>query len=242
MAEFTLITNARIVNEGMVREGDLLVRDDRIERIDHSIRAPGNAAVIDAGGALLLPGVIDDQVHFREPGLTHKGDIGSESRAAVAGGVTSFMEMPNTRPPTTTHAELENKFAIAARTAAANYSFFFGATNDNIEAIRALDPNDCCGIKVFMGSSTGNMLVDDEKTLAAIFRDAPVPITTHCESTPMIEANLARALQRYGPQIPVTEHPRIRDTEACYVSTHQAVSLAREHGAQLHVLHLSTAR
>ncbi|NND45762.1 MAG: dihydroorotase [Xanthomonadales bacterium] len=242
MSQTTLIKNALLVNEGETRPADMLVRGGRIERIDPDIGAPPNAEIVDATGLHLLPGIIDDQVHFREPGLTHKGDIHSESRAAVAGGVTSFMEMPNTRPPTVTAAELEKKYAIGARNAASNYAFYFGATNDNIESIRELDPARVCGVKVFMGSSTGNMLVDDDDTLALIFRDAPVPITTHCESTPLIERNLERARQRFGAHIPVTEHPRIRDVEACYVSTEKATRLAREHGAQLHVLHLSSAR
>jgi dihydroorotase len=192
----TLITNATLVNEGETTSADLLFTNGRIERIASSLAAPPQATVIDAAGRWLLPGMVDDQVHFREPGLTHKGNIYSESRAAIAGGVTSFMDMPNTRPPTVTHAELDNKLAIARENAAANYGFFFGATNDNIDAIRSLDPARACGVKVFMGSSTGNMLVDDEATLAAIFRDAPVVIATHCESTPMIDANLEKALQR----------------------------------------------
>jgi dihydroorotase len=242
MTRTTLICNATLINEGRLQSSDLLIRHGRIERIGPQIAAPPGAQVVDAAGLHLLPGVIDDQVHFREPGLTHKGDIHSESRAAVAGGVTSFMDMPNTRPPTTSQRELDGKYAIAARNAAANYAFFFGATNDNIDAIRRLDPATTCGVKVFMGASTGNMLVDDEATLARIFRDSPVTIATHCESTPLIRANLERAIARYGEEIPVTEHPRIRSEEACFVSTQQAVNLAREHHAQLHVLHLSTAR
>lgn len=238
----TLITNAQLVNEGLVYTADLLVKNNRIHRIAPAIKAPAGAQVFDADGAWLLPGMVDDQVHFREPGLTHKGDIHSESRAAIAGGVTSFMDMPNTRPPTVTHVELEAKHAIARRSAAANWGFYFGATNDNLDAIRSLDPGRACGVKVFMGSSTGNMLVDNEATLAAIFRDAPVVIATHCESTPMIEANLAAALHRWGPEIPIAEHPRIRSAEACFASTEKAVRLAREHGAQLHVLHISTGR
>ena len=242
MTSTTLICNATLVSEGQIAEKDLLIFNGRIERIDSTISAPASARVVDASGLYLLPGMVDDQVHFREPGLTHKGNIYSESRAAVAGGVTSFMDMPNTRPTTTTHDELEKKYAIAARSAAANYGFYFGATNDNIEAIRSLDPAATCGLKVFMGSSTGNMLVDDEQTLSVIFRDSPVVIATHCESTPMIEANLQKAMDRFGEDIPVTEHARIRNAESCYVSTEMAVKLAREHGAQLHVLHISTGR
>ncbi len=242
MNSTTVFRNAILVNEGQTIELDLLVAKGRIERIDPSITAPPHAQVIDAAGLHLLPGVIDDQVHFREPGLTHKGNIYSESRAAIAGGVTSFMDMPNTSPPTTSFDELARKHAIAAENSAANYGFYFGATNDNIEAIRSLDPTSVCGLKVFMGASTGNMLVDDEQTLAAIFRDSPVVIATHCESTPIIQRNLAKAREKYGENIPITEHPEIRSMEACYVSTELAVGLAREYGAQLHVLHISTSR
>ncbi len=242
MTPTLLITNARLVNEGQIIEADLRVRNGRIERLGPSLDAKPGEPVVDAHGRYVLPGMIDDQVHFREPGLTHKGNIRTESRAAVAGGVTSFMDMPNTKPPTIERSELERKYAIAASDSAANYAFFFGATNHNIDAIRALSSEDACGVKVFMGASTGNMLVDDEQTLTAIFRDSPLIIATHCESTPLIEANLAVALDRYGEEIPVTEHARIRDTEACYRSTDLAVSLAREHDAQLHVLHVSSGR
>jgi len=236
-----LIKNARIVNEGVVTEGDLLVRDGRIARLDTGI--PGEAAleVLDADGAWLLPGMIDDQVHFREPGLTHKGGIRSESRAAVAGGITSYMEMPNTQPPTVTLEALQDKYARAAEKSLANYAFYLGATNDNLDVIRALEPGSACGIKIFMGASTGNMLVDDEQTLAGIFRDARALIVTHCESTPLIKRNLEAALARYGREIPVTEHPNIRSTEACIESTRTAIALARRYSAPLHVLHLSTA-
>lgn len=242
MSEQTLIRNARLVNEGQVAHGDLLIRGDRIERCGGDIPAPSGATVIDAAGRYVLPGMIDDQVHFREPGLTHKGDIGSESRAAVAGGITSFMEMPNTQPPTLTLAALEAKYAIAARTSAANYAFYLGASNDNLDVIRSLDPASAAGVKVFMGSSTGNMLVDNVETLAGIFRESPVIIATHCESTPRIQQNLQTAIQKYGRDIPVSEHPVIRDAEVCYESSSLAVELAREHGAQLHVLHLTSAR
>ena len=186
--------------------------------------------------------MIDDQVHYRDPGLTHKGDFYSEARAAIAGGVTSYMEMPNSKPPTTDVEQLEWKYARAAETSAANYGFYFGATNDKIENIRALDPSHACGLKVFMGASTGNMLVDDESTLAAIFRDSPVLIATHCESTPMIMANIKAAMAKYGKSIPVTEHAKIRSAEACYASSDLAVALANKYQAQLHVLHISTAR
>ena len=236
-----LIQNARLVNEGEIREADLLIRSGRIDRIDREIAGTGGIDVLDVAGAWLLPGMIDDQVHFREPGLTHKGGIWSESRAAVAGGITSYMEMPNTLPPTVTLDALEDKYAIAARKSVANYAFYLGATNDNLDVIRALPPGVASGIKIFMGASTGNMLVDKEETLAGIFRDAHVLIVTHCESTPLIQRNLEAAMARYGREIPVSEHPNIRSAEACYRSTETAIGLAREHGAPLHVLHLSTA-
>jgi dihydroorotase len=237
-----LIKNARMVNEGAIENGDLMIRQGRIEKIDRSISADGVTRILDADGAYLLPGMIDDQVHFREPGLTHKAGIWSESRAAVAGGITSFMEMPNTMPPTVTLDALEDKYEIARQKSLANYAFYLGATNDNLEVIRSLPPGAACGIKIFMGASTGNMLVDNESTLAGIFRDAPTLIATHCESTPLIQRNLKKALEKYGREIPLTEHPLIRSAEACYQSSQTAIALAREHDAQLHVLHLTTAR
>ncbi len=242
MSKPTLIQNAILVNEGETSESDVLLVNGRIEKIASSIIPPNGADIIDANGHHLLPGMIDDQVHFREPGLTHKGDFYSESRAAIAGGVTSYMEMPNSKPPTTNVEQLEWKYARAAQTSAANYGFYFGATNDNIENIKALDPSLACGVKVFMGASTGNMLVDDESTLAAIFRESPVLIATHCESTPMILANTKRAMARYGNKIPVTEHANIRSVDACYASSELAVALANKYQTQLHVLHISTAR
>jgi len=242
MNKSTVIRNTRLVNEGQVTESDVLLKNGRIEKIAKDLQAPAGADVVDANGRHLLPGMIDDQVHFREPGLTHKGDFYSESRAAIAGGVTSYMEMPNSKPPTTNVEQLEWKYARAAETSAANYAFYFGATNDNIENIRAIDPSTTCGVKVFMGASTGNMLVDDESTLAAIFRDSPVLIATHCESTPMIMANIKQAAEKYGKNIPVTEHANIRSAEACYASSELAVALANKYQAQLHVLHISTAR
>ena len=242
MNKSTVIRNARLVNEGEITESDILLKNGRIEKIATGLQAPAGADVVDAHGRHLLPGMIDDQVHFREPGLTHKGDFYSESRAAIAGGVTSYMEMPNSKPPTTNVEQLEWKYARAAETSAANYGFYFGATNDNIENIRALDPSLACGLKVFMGASTGNMLVDNESTLNAIFRDSPVLIATHCESTPMIMANIKKAAEKYGKNIPVTEHANIRSVEACYASSELAVALANKHKAQLHVLHISTAR
>jgi len=236
-----LIKNARMVNEGQVTEGDLLIRDGRIERLGGEIAADG-AEVIDAAGLTLMPGMIDDQVHFREPGVTHKADIATESRAAVAGGITSFFDMPNTNPQTVTLDALEDKFALAAGRAWGNYAFYFGGTNDNIDEIRRLGPDQTCGIKVFMGASTGNMLVDDPATLEAIFRDAPTQVVTHCEDTPTILANEARYREQYGEQIPMRFHPLIRSEEACWKSSSMAVELAKKHGTRLHVLHLTTAR
>ena len=242
MGKTTVIRNAQLVNEGQVIESDVLLKNGRIEKIAADIQAPAGAEVVDANSRHLLPGMIDDQVHFREPGLTHKGDFHSESRAAIAGGVTSYMEMPNSKPPTTDAEQLEWKYARAAQTSAANFGFYFGATNDNIDNIRALDPATTCGVKVFMGASTGNMLVDDESTLAAIFKDSPVLIATHCESTPMIMANMKQAMAEYGKNIPVTEHASIRSAEACLASSELAVALAKKYQSQLHILHVSTAR
>jgi dihydroorotase len=236
-----LIVNAEIVNEGRRTFGDISIRDGRIHRIGRSLTAHGNANVLDANGRWLLPGMIDDQVHFREPGLTYKADIESESRACVAGGITSYMEMPNTKPPATNRAALEAKYARAGEVSRVNYAFYLGATNDNLADIRALDPKAAPGIKVFMGASTGNMLVDDPATLDAIFREAPTPIITHCEDTPMIRANEEKARERWGDNIPAEQHPLIRSREACVKSTRLAIELARKHGTRLHVLHISTA-
>jgi dihydroorotase len=236
-----LITNAELVNEGRRQHADVRVRDGRIERIGASLTARASERVLDARGRWLLPGMIDDQVHFREPGLTHKADIESESRACLAGGITSYMEMPNTRPPAIDSTSLESKYARAAEVSRVNYAFYLGATNDNLEAIRTLDPLSAPGIKVFMGASTGNMLVDDPATLDAIFAHAPVPIITHCEDTPMILANEAKARETWGDDIPPSQHPLIRSREACIASTRLALSLARRHGSRLHVLHISTA-
>jgi dihydroorotase len=236
-----LITNAEIVNEGRRMQGDVSIRDGRIHRIGSGLTARAADRVLDARGRWLLPGMIDDQVHFREPGLTHKADIASESRACVAGGITSYMEMPNTKPPATDRVALEAKYARAAEVSRVNYGFYLGATNDNIEEIRRLDPKAAPGLKVFMGASTGNMLVDDPKTLDAIFRDTPVPIITHCEDTPMILANEEKARAIWGDDIPADQHPLIRSREACVKSTKLAISLARAHGTRLHVLHISTA-
>lgn len=236
-----LIRNAELVNEGSRRVADVRLRDGRIETIAGSLDARADETVVDASGQWLLPGMIDDQVHFREPGLEHKADFATESRAAVAGGITSYMEMPNSKPTTTTLDALEDKYARAAAKSLANHAFYLGATNDNLDVIRALDPKAACGIKIFMGASTGNMLVDNPDTLDAIFREAPTIIVTHCEDTPTIDANLARERERYGSAIPVERHPYIRSREACLKSSTLAVGLARRHGTRLHILHITTA-
>lgn len=236
----TLIKNARTVSDGQVKEQDILIEGPFIVRTDRDISPTGNAEVIDAVGKYLLPGVIDDQVHFRDPGLTYKGDIRSESRAAAAGGVTSFMDMPNTNPQTLTNDLLDQKFAHAAETSLVNYSFMLGASNDNLEEIRKTDPKKTAAVKVFMGSSTGNMLVDDDRVLEDIFRHSPVLIATHCEDEATIRANLEKAKAVYGDRIPVEMHPVIRSAEACFISSQKAVSLARKTGARLHIFHLST--
>ena len=237
----TLIVNARLVNEGREFDGDLRFANGRITHVGSQLTAQPGDQVIEAGGRWLLPGMVDDQVHFREPGLTHKGDIATESAAAAAGGLTTFMDMPNTNPPTLDAAALQAKYDAAAGRAWSNYGFYLGASNDNLEAVRTLDPKTAPGIKVFMGASTGNMLVDNPDTLDSIFREAPTPIITHCEDTPTINANLALFKVKYGDDIPVEFHPDIRSREACIKSTQLALSLARKHGTQLHVLHISTA-
>jgi dihydroorotase len=235
-----IFRNAEIVNDGTRRQGDVLVRDGRIMEVG---KVTGGAdREIEAQGKLLLPGLIDDQVHFREPGLTHKATIGSESRAAVAGGVTSFMEMPNTKPPATSRAALEDKFSRAAATSVANYSFFLGATATNIEEIERMDTRRICGVKIFMGSSTGDLLVDQTAALERIFYKAPVPIATHCEDNPMIKGAEVTARARWGEDVPAIEHSRIRSAEACYKSSLLAVNLARRTNARLHVLHITTAQ
>ena len=237
-----LIVNAQIVNEGGIQTGDIFVSNGRIAQVGGDLSSRQAAVLIDAGGRFLLPGMIDDQVHFREPGMPHKGDIHSESQAAVAGGITSFMDMPNTLPPTTTRKRMEEKYALAAGRSFANYSFYLGGSNDNIEEIRALDPAATCGIKVFMGASTGNMLVDDPRTLQSIFSEAPTLVATHCEDTPTILANEKKMRSRYGEDVPMQAHPDIRSEEACFQSSSLAVDLARKSGTQLHLLHLTTAR
>ena len=238
------IKNATIVNEGEEFVGSLVVKNGKIEDVfkgDISF-SDENAAVIDATGLHLLPGMIDDQVHFREPGLTHKANIRTESRAAVAGGITSFMEMPNTNPQTTTHAELENKFNIAAKDALANHSFFFGATNENLDEVLAVDGKNVCGIKIFMGSSTGNMLVDNRETLRNIFGKCDLLIATHCEDEATVRGNEAKYKAQFGEDLPIKYHPIIRNADACYKSSSMAVELAKELDARLHILHISTAK
>lgn len=236
-----LIKSATLVNEGQQFIADVLVKNGLIEKIGQNLSAP-EAQEINAEGLYLLPGMIDDQVHFREPGLTHKADIFTESMAAVAGGITSFMEMPNTVPNTLSQELLADKYAIAAQTSLANYSFFMGASNDNIEEVLKTDPKKVCGIKVFMGSSTGNMLVDNEKTLENIFSKAPILVATHCEDEATIRENLAIFKQKYGEDLTIEMHPLIRSAEACYKSSSLAVELAKRYQTRLHILHISTAK
>ncbi len=234
-----LIKQATLINEGKSRVQDVLIKGERIERIDDNISAE-NAEIIDAQGLMLIPGAIDDQVHFREPGLTHKGTIASESRAAVAGGVTTFFEMPNTNPQAVTQALLEEKYQIAAKTALGNYSFFMGTTNDNYEEVMRTNSETICGIKIFMGSSTGNMLVDNRQTLEHIFANAPTIIATHCEDEHTVLSNLEHYKNLYGDQLSPEHHPLIRNEKACYLSSSMAIELAKQHQTRLHVLHIST--
>jgi dihydroorotase len=242
----TLIKNATIINEGLKYKGSVLIQENKIRKIfPHVVPTDfdfDETEIVDATGLLLIPGVIDDQVHFREPGLTHKGEIFTESRAAVAGGVTTYMEMPNTNPQTVTLELLEQKYQRAAAVSAANYSFYMGATNDNLGEVLKTDPAKVCGIKIFMGSSTGNMLVDDENTLSEIFKNAPTLIATHCEDEATIQKNIEIARHRYGENVPMSRHAHIRSDEACYISSSKAVNLASKFNTQLHVLHLSTAK
>ena len=239
----TLIKNARIVNEGKIFEGDVLIEDQYIKEISSSISVKNsNVTIIDAENNFLIPGVIDDQVHFREPGLTHKASIETESRAAIAGGITSFIEMPNTIPQATTIEKLEDKFQIAAETSSANYSFMFGGTNDNLEEILKVDSQKVAGLKLFLGSSTGNMLVDNPEVLEKIFKSTDLLISVHCEDEATIKQNTAKYLETYGEDIPMKCHPEIRSAEACYISSSKAIKLAKKTGARLHVFHLSTAK
>lgn len=237
-----LISNARLVNEDEVRDVDVLIEGDRIARIDDQIAAPDGADVIDAAGKFLLPGMIDDQVHFREPGLTSKGDLATESAAAAAGGITSFMDMPNVNPLTTTREALASKYELAAGRCTGNYGFYLGATNSNIDQIKALQVGEACGIKAFMGASTGDMLIDDPDALDKLFEHAPVIVDTHCEDSPMIWAAEDAAREKYGEDVPFTEHPNIRSADACYASSSLAIELARKHDALLHILHLTTEK
>ncbi|MCP5090603.1 MAG: amidohydrolase family protein, partial [Gammaproteobacteria bacterium] len=236
-----LISNARLVNEGIIRDADVLIDGEKIARIDAGLSLPVGAEHIDAAGKFLLPGMIDDQVHFREPGMTHKGDLASESAAAAAGGITSFMDMPNVNPQTTTRSALADKYGIASGRCTANYGFYFGATNGNLDEVKALEVGEACGIKAFMGASTGDMLVDDPLVLEKMFEHAPIMMVTHCEHSPTIWDNEAKARAEYGEQVPFSEHPKIRSADACLASSTLATDLARRHDALLHVLHLTTA-
>jgi len=236
-----LLSNARLVNEGEIRDVDVLIDGERIVNIGASIAAPEGAEVIDLAGKYLLPGMIDDQVHFREPGMTHKGDLATESAAAAAGGITSFMDMPNVNPQTTTRTALRDKYGIAENRCTVNYGFYLGATNSNIEEIKALQVGEGAGIKAFMGASTGDMLVDNPESLEKLFEHAPTIVLTHCEDSPMIWDNEAAAREKYGDDVPFSEHPAIRSAEACIKSSRFAVDLAGRHDALLHVLHLTTA-
>ncbi len=236
----TLIKHAHIVNDGRILETDIRIKGQRIDKIDGDIAASPNDHIVDAKGQYILPGMIDDQVHFREPGLTHQGTIASESRAAVAGGITSYMEMPNVNPATTTIDALEKKYAIAEQSSVANYAFYLGATEDNLDQVKLLNPAQHCGIKIVMGASTGDLLVEHPQALDDIFRDSPTLIATHCESSPLIAKNLDAIRQRRQPTI--EDHPIIRNTDACYASSSYAVDLAKKYRTQLHVLHITTEK
>lgn len=235
-----IIKNGRIVNKGKIKEADIFIRNGFIEKIGKNISTPAERE-IDAAGMVVMPGIIDDQVHFREPGMTHKANIYTESRAAVMGGVTSFMEMPNTKPSATTQELLEDKYKIASNTSLANYSFYMGASNDNLEEVLKTDPEWVCGIKAFMGSSTGNMLVDDPVTLEKLFSETDMLIATHCEDEATIRYNTELYKKQYGEDIPIGAHPIIRSAESCYLSSSLAVKLAKKHNTRLHILHLTTA-
>ena len=241
MQNSTLFSEAHIVNEGEVVLGDVLVLGDRIAKVGKNLKADG-AEIVNAKGMWLMPGIIDDQVHFREPGLTHKAELSTESKAAAAGGVTSFMEMPNTVPQALTQRLLEDKYERAAEVSAVNYSFFMGASNNNIEEVLKTDPKRVCGVKVFMGSSTGDMLVDEKKVLEGIFKESPTIVATHCEEEEVVRANMAKAKERWGENVPISQHPIIRSEEACYRSSSKAIELATKLGTRLHILHISTAK
>ena len=242
MTQSTLIKNARIVNENNIFLSDVLIENEIIKEISTGIKAPKNVEIIDAEGKFLIPGFIDDQVHFREPGLTHKANISTESRAAVAGGITTFIEMPNTVPQATTQDLLEDKFKIAANDSYANYSFMFGGTNDNLDELLKTDPSKVAGIKLFLGSSTGNMLVDNEAVLEKIFSSTKMIISVHCEDEATIRKNTQEFIDKYGDDIPVKYHPIIRSEKACYLSSSKAIELAKKTGARLHIFHISTAK
>jgi dihydroorotase len=237
----TLIKNAKLVNEGRTYQSDVLIENQKIKKISPKITIDADQ-LIDAEGLYLLPGVIDDQVHFREPGLTHKANIYSESKAAVAGGITSFMEMPNTNPQVLTQELLEEKYQIASKTSIANYSFFMGASNNNLEEILKTNPKNVGAIKIFMGSSTGNMLVDNKNVLEEIFAKSPMLIAVHCEDERIIKENIAKAKAQYGEEVSMSEHPKIRSTEACFKSSSLAVALAKKHNTRLHIFHISTEK
>lgn len=237
-----LIKNAKIVNENTTFKGDVLIENEIIKEISSEIIAPKNTEIIDAKGSFLIPGFIDDQVHFREPGLTHKANIATESKAAIAGGITTFIEMPNTVPQATTQKLLEDKFIIAAKDSYANYSFMFGGTNDNLDELLKTDPKKVAGIKLFLGSSTGNMLVDNEAVLEKIFSSTKMIISVHCEDEATVRKNTEKFKAEFGDDIPVKYHPIIRSEEACYLSSSKAIELAKKTGARLHIFHLSTAK
>lgn len=238
----TLIINAKLVNEGLITEEDIFIRNGLIEHIGKNLQHLAADNIIDAKNLHILPGMIDDQVHFREPGLMHKGDIASESRAAVAGGITSYMEMPNVSPPSTNATELDKKFALASQKSLANYSFYLGATNNNLEDIKRVDKHKVCGVKVFMGASTGNLLVDDPNALDAIFANCPILIAAHCEEPHIIRRNEETYRKLYGENVPLHLHPTIRSEDACYASTAYAINLAKKNQSDLHVLHISTEK
>jgi len=243
MSQRTVLKNGILINEGSRKEADILIEKGRISKIGNSLSTEGNTTIVDLNGKYILPGCIDDQVHFREPGLTHKANIRTESRAAVAGGITSFMEMPNTVPNALTQELLEVKYQIAVESSIANYSFFMGASNDNIDEVLKTNHKDVCGVKIFMGSSTGNMLVDNEKTLDSLFSKVPpMLIATHCEDEHTIRVNIERARAQYGEDVPIEMHPIIRSEEACHLSSSLAVRLAKKHKTRLHILHISTAK
>ncbi len=242
MSKSILLKSGKVVNEGSIQEVDILIKNGRIEKIESAISSDLADEVVALNGKYVIPGCIDDQVHFREPGLTHKATIASESRAAVAGGITSFMEMPNTVPSAVTLEKLEDKYLIASQGSIANYSFYLGTTNSNVEEIKRVDPKVICGVKIFMGSSTGDMLVDDPKALEGIFQHAPSIITTHCEDDPMIKENFQKYIKEFGEDLPAKYHPLIRSEEACYKSSSYAVSLAKKYNSRLHILHISTAK